>query len=129
VICQYAGLTPFTFYEGRCVYAGSLNYILWGHINRLAHDKFKQNPFEIAFGYRVSWSLADALIAVRYHKLIDLHDLSETNLEAQYFTEIGFQGYADEVLYAIGRALKHCDTSHSKVIADSLHGHWGKIKF
>jgi RHS repeat-associated protein len=120
-------------YEGKCVYAGSLNYILFGKINALAYNQFKGQPFRIKFNIPVTWSLLDAETAAVYHKNWDNKDFSETAAEAFDFTAIGYQGSVPLWATGIpltGGSLNDCDISNSKPITESiLHGHWGPIYF
>ena len=127
-------------YKGVCVYAGSLNYIGFGLMNRLAHDKFVGTSFSASvpflgmlLPYDVTWSLADAIAAVTFRKNVQLGDFSETAVEAIDFTAIGYQGYVPWYYKGIpltGGLLGGCNTAGSKPVSDiSLHGHFGVISF
>jgi RHS repeat-associated protein len=103
-------------YEGKCVYAGSLNYLLFGLVAQLSGT-----------------SLLKADAAVEYHKNWDNGDFGETAAEAFDFTALGY-GLSSPGIYGgvslTGGSLSCCDLSQSKPIKQTvLHGKVGPISF
>jgi RHS repeat-associated protein len=139
-------------FEGNCVYASALNYISFGKMNRLAHDKFASQPVTMrvpgivggvlgtlqtvagkgwlwggpAGTIQITWSYEDAVDAATYRKHFQLGDFSEEATQAINFT---IQGYGRPIT---GRSLGQgkCDRTQSKPIREQiLHGHFGPISF
>jgi hypothetical protein len=57
------------YYEGKCVWASALNYILFGKANKLCHDKRTPAiPVYWVYGVPVGWYESDMNLAIIWHK-------------------------------------------------------------
>jgi RHS repeat-associated protein len=72
---------------GKCYYAGSVNYALWGKMNSLCHGTFGRQT-----GTPGLWSLTMALGTVSVWKVIEYGDVGDTHTQALAFTMFGYNG-------------------------------------
>jgi hypothetical protein len=82
-------------YKGTCVYAGALNYILFGRINKLCHDRFANQPFTIQqpIARTIDWSWGDVVAAVWYQKYVRWGHWSNPEAANAFdFARIGYSG-------------------------------------
>jgi RHS repeat-associated protein len=82
-------------YKGTCVYAGALNYILFGKINKLCRDRFSNQPFTITrpINRTIDWSWSDVSAAVWYQKYGRWgHYFNSEAANAFEFARIGYSG-------------------------------------
>jgi RHS repeat-associated protein len=81
-------------YQGRCVWSGALNYIIFGKMCKLCNDKFSNRPFETGTLWgTINWSETDMNAAITYHKLSSSGGLLG-NPEAQAAYDFAGAGYS-----------------------------------
>jgi RHS repeat-associated protein len=83
------GCTRTVVYNNNCVYASALNYMLFGKMNKLCNKEFARQPYMFAGLYPVTWTLDDALTAVRVHKGRIISSAAE-NDQASCMTTAGY---------------------------------------
>ena len=104
-------------YKGTCVYAGALNYILFGRINKLCHDRFANQPFRIQqpITRTIDWSWGDVVAAIWYQKYVRWgHWNNSEAANAFDFARIGYSGRDLPRSVDMG-----CNPNNSKAWSDS----------
>lgn len=103
-------------FNGTCVKAGALNYIVFGKMNRLCHDQFSDQPFSVTdpIQWNVNWSWLDVWAAIYHHKFNRRNDswLNEEAWAAFAFAYHGYHGSGPG--YDPMPNLQGCSTAGSK---------------
>jgi len=79
-------------FKGKCYWAGSINYALWGRANRLCYDYLSQNPTGWDLDDSYYWSLENARGHATLWKHFAYHDYGTMTQQAEAFTTYGYNG-------------------------------------
>ena len=128
-------------FNGRCRYAGGVNYAAYGKMNQLCNAKYKDKPFKmqlpgivgiLPISYPITWSLGDIQLAVMYRKHWQLRDFSGTASDALDAATFGYLGSVPWLggSIALGGSVKNCSTGQSKPILETeLRGQWNGYQY
>jgi RHS repeat-associated protein len=107
-------------FNGRCYYAGAVNYALWGAMNRCVYDWLQLGPLFTGLDAN-EYTLGNALHTMEAWKHFKYHDFGTTEREAEEFTAYGFNGTPPSM------ALP-CKPSGAVVQAAWLNWCWEPVK-